>query len=164
MTAADHPVSPEDLMAYLDGELPLAQAAVVQAHVAGCDGCQRSSGELRGVSRDMSRWQVEDPPATFTAPWPPPGRQEKVASRFGWLLKPSIALVAVGAVVAVLVPLTYPRLSTQPLQMLAVSSPAAPATSRAFVSRAQQVLCDRFRTFVEVARGRISVQTRARTG
>ena len=72
MTAADHPVSPEDLMAYLDGELPIAQAAVVQAHVAGCDGCQRSSGELRGVARDMSRWQVEDPPATFTASMPSP--------------------------------------------------------------------------------------------
>lgn len=55
-------------MAYLDGELPIAQAAVVQAHVAGCDRCQRSSGELRGVSRDMARWQVEDAPATFTAP------------------------------------------------------------------------------------------------
>ena len=128
MKAADHPVSPEDLMAYLDGELPHAQAAVVQAHVAGCDGCQRSSGELRGVSRDMSRWQVEDPPATFTAPWPAPGRQEKVPSRFGWLLKPSIALVAVGAVVAVVLPLTYNNMSTQPVQMMALGRPAAPAT------------------------------------
>ena len=128
MKAADHPVSPEDLMAYLDGELPHAQAAVVQAHVAGCDGCQRSSGELRGVSRDMSRWQIEDPPATFTAPWPPPGRQEKVPSRFGWLLKPSVALVAVGAVVAVVLPFTYNNMSTQPVQMMALGRPAAPAT------------------------------------
>ena len=128
MKAADHPVSPEDLMAYLDGELPHAQAAVVQAHVAGCDGCQRSSGELRGVSRDMSRWQVEDPPATFTAPWPPLGRQEKVPSRFGWLLKPSVALVAVGAVVAVVLPFTYNNMSTQPVQMMALGRPAAPAT------------------------------------
>ena len=125
MTAADHPVSPEDLMAYLDGELPIAQAAVVQAHVAGCDGCQRSSGELRGVSRDMSRWQIEDPPATFTAPWPAPGRQEKVPSRFGWLLKPSIALVAVGAVVAVVLPLTYNNMSSQPVQITAMTRPSA---------------------------------------
>ncbi len=76
----------------------------------------------------MSRWQIEDPPATFTAPWPPPGRQEKVPSRFGWLLKPSVALVAVGAVVAVVLPFTYNNMSTQPVQMMALGRPAAPAT------------------------------------
>ncbi len=101
MTAADHPVSPEDLMACLDGELPRAQAAIVEAHVAGCDGCQRSTSDLRGVSRDLARWQVEDAPGTLTAPWPLPGKAKEPRSRFGWFLKPSVSfaafvLVAVG--------------------------------------------------------------------
>jgi hypothetical protein len=129
MTAADHPVSPEDLMAYLDGELPIAQAAVVQAHVAGCDRCQRSSGELRGVSRDMARWQVEDAPATFTAPWPPRGDQGGLRSRFGSLLKPSIAFGAVVSVVTVLVALTYRNMSNEPPQIFAVGRPPTVTTA-----------------------------------
>ena len=94
-------------MAYLDGELPLAQAAVVQAHVAGCDGCQRSSGDLRGVSRDMARWQVEIPPATMTAPWPRSGRggvvpakPDERGARFRWLLKPAFASLILVAALA----------------------------------------------------------------
>lgn len=114
MTATDHPVSPEDLMAYLDGELPLAQAAVVQAHMAGCDGCQRSSSDLRGVSRDMARWQVEIPPATMTARWRVPAKPDERGARFRWLLKPSIAVAALVAVVAVLASLTF---QSPPVQM-----------------------------------------------
>ena len=38
MTAAEHPLSPEELMAYLDGELPAERATVVQTHVAGATG------------------------------------------------------------------------------------------------------------------------------
>ena len=68
MTAIEHPLSPDELMEYLDGELTVEQAAAVQAHVAACIGCQRLSAELRAVSRDLARWQVEGPPATFEAP------------------------------------------------------------------------------------------------
>ncbi len=96
MKAAEHPLSPEELMAYLDGELQSERAAVVQAHVVGCDVCQRLSGELRGVSRDMAQWQVEDAPATLKAPSPPARSRDDPAlaiqlacsgrrSRTGWL-------------------------------------------------------------------------------
>jgi hypothetical protein len=91
MKAAEHPLSPEELMAYLDGELQSEQAAVVQAHLVGCDVCQRLSGELRGVSRDIARWQVEDAPATLRAPSTPPDTETIVRSRFNWLFRPSIA-------------------------------------------------------------------------
>ena len=126
MTATDHPVSPEDLMAYLDGELPLAQAAVVQAHVAGCDGCQRSSGDLRGVSRDMARWQVEIPPATMTAPWPVSAKPDERRARFRWLLTPSIAVAALIAVVAVLASLSYQGRS---IQYMLAGDPLRPAAA-----------------------------------
>lgn len=111
MTAADHSVNPEDLMAYLDGELSRAQAAVVQAHVAGCDGCQRSSAELRGVSRDLARWQVEEPPATLMPPRPSPGEQRQARSRFGWLLRPSGAYAAALSVLAVAAAVGYGLMS-----------------------------------------------------
>ena len=62
MTAIEHPLSPDRLMEYLDRELPVDQAAAAQAHVAACHECQRLSVELRGLSRDLARWQVEDPP------------------------------------------------------------------------------------------------------
>lgn len=91
MKAAEHPLSPEELMAYLDGELQSERAAVVQAHVVGCDVCHRLSGELRGVSRDMAQWQVEDAPATLTAPSSPPEAETILRSRFNWLFRPSVA-------------------------------------------------------------------------
>ena len=70
----EHPLSVEELMEFLDGELPAAQAAVVQAHVSGCDSCRRLGAELRGVSRDLQGWEVEDAPDTLTVPTTPQPR------------------------------------------------------------------------------------------
>lgn len=102
-------------MAYLDGEVQPERATVVQAHVAGCSVCQRLSGELRTVSRDMARWQVEDAPATMKAPAPPQGRDQKVWSGFGWLrARPAIAFSLSAAAVVVCVGLvSYGRLLIQ---------------------------------------------------
>jgi anti-sigma factor RsiW len=110
MTAIEHPLSPDELMEYLDGELTVEQAAAVQAHVATCIGCQRLSVELRAVSRDLARWQVEGPPATFEAPLVPAGSTDGSRSRFGWLrfrpssayvyAIPAVAIVAVVAIVS----------------------------------------------------------------
>jgi hypothetical protein len=101
MTAAEHPLSSEELMAYLDGELQPERATVVQLHVAGCAVCQRLSGELRGVSRDMARWQVEDAPASLVAPRMPDSGDNRGRSHFGWLrLRPVLtyAVAAVGVI------------------------------------------------------------------
>ena len=68
MTAAEHPIAPEDVMAFWDGELPSERAAVVSAHVAGCDVCRRLGHDLSGVARDLSLWQVEQAPVTLRAP------------------------------------------------------------------------------------------------
>ena len=70
MTAIEHPLSPDELMEYLDGELTVEQAAAVQAHVATCAGCQRLSVELHGVSRNLAQWQVEDPAGDVHVPEP----------------------------------------------------------------------------------------------
>ena len=128
MTAIEHPLSPDELMEYLDGELTVEQAAAVQAHVATCTGCQRLSAELRAVSRDLARWQVEGPPATFEAPKAAPGPTDGSWSRFGWLrFRPSqasaVAAVAIVGVVAIAINFNS-RSSNAPVQMIPVSSRA----------------------------------------
>jgi len=54
-----HPIEPEELMAYLDGELPLERAAEAAAHLERCRDCQAVAGDLQGVSRRLMVWQVE---------------------------------------------------------------------------------------------------------
>lgn len=54
-----HPVEPEDLMSYLDGELSPDQAATTLAHLERCAECQTIVSDLRGVSRKLLAWEVE---------------------------------------------------------------------------------------------------------
>ena len=59
MISAVHPVSPEEVMAYLDGELAADRSAMVAAHVDGCAECRALVRDLQAVSRRMSEWEVE---------------------------------------------------------------------------------------------------------
>ena len=68
MTAANHDVQFEELMAWLDGELQGADAERVRAHVAGCADCLRMEAEMREVSDRLSAWQVPPAPASQTRP------------------------------------------------------------------------------------------------
>jgi hypothetical protein len=54
-----HSIEREELMAYLDGELPASRAAEVASHVARCADCQRFAADLGGVSQRLLAWQVE---------------------------------------------------------------------------------------------------------
>jgi len=58
MPETGHPVEPEELMAYLDGELPAGRAAVAAEHLDRCAACQRMAADLRGVSRQLMAWEV----------------------------------------------------------------------------------------------------------
>ena len=64
----EHPLAPEDLMAYLDGEAVDDDARRIQAHLATCGTCQQLAGELREGSRQMRTWQVTDPPPSLVLP------------------------------------------------------------------------------------------------
>jgi anti-sigma factor RsiW len=54
-----HPVEPEELMAYLDGELAVDRAAETAAHLQECRECQILAAELKSVSEGLTAWDVE---------------------------------------------------------------------------------------------------------
>jgi hypothetical protein len=66
-----HPVEPEELMAYLDGELKADRATATAAHLGECTECQKVVADLRSVSQNLKAWKVETksvtPPAIATA-------------------------------------------------------------------------------------------------
>jgi hypothetical protein len=62
-TSTTHPVSPEELMALLDGELPADRAQSVSAHLASCLECQKGATSLRAGSTILASWTVSPAPA-----------------------------------------------------------------------------------------------------
>ncbi len=60
MTTTAHTVSPEDLMAFLDGELSAAAAEAVAAHLAECEECAGVVTQFRGASQALSLWAVDE--------------------------------------------------------------------------------------------------------
>ena len=61
MSANRHPIEQEELMAYLDGELPADQATEAMSHLELCPECQTLAAELRGISQALMAWEVESP-------------------------------------------------------------------------------------------------------
>jgi anti-sigma factor RsiW len=64
-----HVVEPEELQAYLDGELEAARRAEVERHLSACTECSAVVRDLQQVSQTLQRWQVEPAPASLPAPW-----------------------------------------------------------------------------------------------
>ena len=58
MIAAEHVVTPEEIMAYRDGELSAERAGVVAAHVHGCSNCQDMSEVLGDASQLLASWKI----------------------------------------------------------------------------------------------------------
>jgi len=67
MSTAKHPIKPEELMAYLDGELPTQQATAALAHLELCPECKTLAADLRSVSRKLMDWEVASPPPRVDA-------------------------------------------------------------------------------------------------
>ena len=62
-----HPIEPEELMAYLDGELTADRASATAAHLSECSECQRLVAELRSVSQNLQSWKVEPPESAMSS-------------------------------------------------------------------------------------------------
>src|SRR5258708_11359942 len=58
MTTTTHCVAPEDIMAFLDGELSASEARAVSAHVKDCAQCAMVAEQCRATSQMLSRWEV----------------------------------------------------------------------------------------------------------
>jgi hypothetical protein len=58
MNTTAHPVAPEEVMAFLDGELSGGDAQTVSAHLDSCAECSALAKQLRGTSLSFSNWSV----------------------------------------------------------------------------------------------------------
>jgi hypothetical protein len=61
MSTNRHPIEQEELMAYLDGELPADQATEALLHLELCPECQTLAAHFRGVSQELTAWEIESP-------------------------------------------------------------------------------------------------------
>ena len=102
MTVAEHPFAPEDVMAYVDGDLRPAQEAEVRAHLAVCAACHAVAVDVRGVSRDLARWAVEDAPATLVSSRLRAPAAHPIDRLKSWLRRPFNAVAGLAAVAVAL--------------------------------------------------------------
>ncbi len=56
MNTTTHPVAPEELMAFLDGELSADRIEFVSSHVGQCDECREAQDSLRHTSLSLANW------------------------------------------------------------------------------------------------------------
>lgn len=65
MNTATHPVAPEEVMVFLDGELSKAEAQAVASHLDQCDECADLAAQLRSTSLSLSGWMVPPVPSSL---------------------------------------------------------------------------------------------------
>ncbi|HLW55278.1 MAG TPA: DUF4349 domain-containing protein [Candidatus Angelobacter sp.] len=59
MNTKNHPLEQEELMAYLDGELRPELATIAAAHLERCEECRAAADDLRQLSQELARWEIE---------------------------------------------------------------------------------------------------------
>jgi hypothetical protein len=138
MNTATHPVAPEELMAFLDGELTASEAHAVSAHLESCAPCARLANQFRATSQSLTQWTVPPAPSsledsvndlavkTASNPTPPKSGRPFQISFWNWKLW---AIGAGGAVTAVLVFVAFAAsmmYRDHPRDLLAKPSMAAP--------------------------------------
>lgn len=62
-----HPIEPEEVMAYLDGELPADQATEALSHLELCPECQTLAADFRSLSQELLVWEVASPNVGITS-------------------------------------------------------------------------------------------------
>ena len=123
MQTTTHPVSAEELMAYLDGELPPARAVDVHQHLEMCRECQSLAADFQSVSRGLGEWQVEEISPNVKIPQKTSGK--KRLSSWFW------APIAAAALLAVIAVIYHPGLTRQTLaDRVAPAPPQLAAESR----------------------------------
>ena len=67
MSTNRHLIEQEELMAYLDGELPAGQANEVLSHLELCPECQTLAADFRSLSRELMAWEIESPEVSISS-------------------------------------------------------------------------------------------------
>jgi len=62
MNITAHPVAPEEVMAFLDGELSAAEARTVSTHIELCTDCAKVVEQLQSTSQALAGWKVDPVP------------------------------------------------------------------------------------------------------
>ncbi len=133
---SNHPIEQEELMAYLDGELPADRASSASAHLERCRECQELAADFQSLSRRLMAWDVESPDSTLpqTLVTDLSLKKQKVHRAGLWNRKWAWAGVLSGVCFVLLVLFATPRLGThhQAWQMIdrAAVHKAVPLASR----------------------------------
>jgi len=61
MSTTTHPFAPEEVMAFVDGELSADRAQSLSAHIDQCAGCHETAAAFRSTSHSLSEWRVDPP-------------------------------------------------------------------------------------------------------
>ena len=65
MNATTHEFRPEEVMAFLDGELSHERVAALSAHLETCAECPAVANNFRGLSAQVATWRVGQTPASL---------------------------------------------------------------------------------------------------
>src|SRR5580658_2246116 len=68
MNIAKHEFLPEEVMAFLDGELTPERCAKLAAHIESCPDCSAVAERVRSASQNLANWKVEAAPARVSLP------------------------------------------------------------------------------------------------
>jgi hypothetical protein len=59
MSTNTHPCAPEEVMAFVDGELPADRAHSISMHIEQCAQCHEAAAALRSASHSLSEWRID---------------------------------------------------------------------------------------------------------
>lgn len=130
-SSQSHSPTPEEIMAYLDGETIRESRSSIEAHLATCKECEMVAASFRDLSKKAAGWAVEPAPVTMQIPATvaPPGR----ARILSW--RPSRVMLLGLTAAAALVLIVYPSDRRLARHDMAGSLPAVAPESRAEADR-----------------------------
>ena len=64
MNATTHPFAPEEIMAFVDGELSAESTQSISAHIEQCAECGLLAKRVREASQALAQWKVDSPSAS----------------------------------------------------------------------------------------------------
>jgi hypothetical protein len=139
MPRTNHPIEQEELMAYLDGELPVDRAGVAAGHIEHCRECQGIAADLQGVSRRLLDWQVEpvseEIGQVLTAALKQSGRPKSTRRISPWMW----ALASAAVAVMLIVPSFELANRRRGIRMISEQGAALQAPERAWRRQAQAI-------------------------